>query len=104
MSNLFVGDLILDNHGRECLVFAREMRPSTEWLAEQDDSRIREVEGPWWKAMPLSGGSVIVPNELGAVVRRANVDDLLKLVESQSSEAVGQAMLAELFQQLQLIA
>ena len=102
MPNISIGDLITDNFGRECLVFSKERRPGAQWLAEQADSRVQKAVGPWWKAFPLTGGAVIVADELGEVVRRATVDELLELIESQSSEAAGHAMLIDLFQQMRV--
>jgi len=100
MPPLSIGDLIADNWGRECLVYSKERRPSAKWLAEQDDARVQLAAGPWWKVLPLDGGAVIVPDELGTVVRRATVDDLLRLMESQQTEYAGNATLVELFQAL----
>jgi hypothetical protein len=100
MPSLSIGDLIADNFGRECIVYSKERRPSAKWLAEQEDARVQQAAGPWWKALPLDGGAVIVPDELGIVVRRATVDDVLRLMESQQTEYAANATLVELFNRL----
>jgi hypothetical protein len=100
LPHISIGDLIVDNLGREGLVYAKERRPGAKWLAEQDDVRIRQSAGPWWKVLPLDGGAVIVPSELGTFVRRANVDDLLHLMSSQQTEYAAMGTLVELFKQL----
>lgn len=100
MQNLSIGDLIVDNFGREGIVYSKERRPSVKWLAEQEDVRVQQSAGPWWKVLPLDGGAVIVPAELGTFLRRANVDDLLKVMGSQQTEHAGTVTLVELFKQL----
>ena len=100
MPSLSVGDLILDNYGRECIVWSQEKRPGSKWLAEQEDDLVRRANGPWWKALPLLGGAVIVPDELGSIVRRATVDDLAKLMTFQQTEHAASVTIAELFQTL----
>jgi len=100
MQNLSIGDLIVDNFGREGIVYSKERRPSAKWLAEQEDSRVQQSAGPWWKVLPLNGGAVIVPTELGTFVRRATIDDLLRVVEVQQTEHAGTVTLVELFTQL----
>lgn len=100
MQSLSIGDLIVDNFGREGLVFARERRPSAKWLAEQEDVRVRRSKGPWWKVLTLDGGAVILPAELGTFLHRATVDDLLKVMSAQQTEYAATATLVELFKQL----
>lgn len=100
MTNLSIGDLIMDNFGRECIVYRKERRPSAKWLAAQDDERVRQSLGPWWAALPLDGGAIIVPDELGVVIRRATIDDLLKVMLSMQSEHAGNVTLMEIFQRL----
>lgn len=100
MPSISIGDLIIDHLGREGLVYSKERRPSAKWLAEQEDVRVRQATGPWWKVLPLEGGAVIVPAEMGALVRRAHVDDLLKLMGSQQTEHAATVTLVELFAQL----
>jgi hypothetical protein len=99
MPSLSIGDVILDNWGRECLVYSTERRPGATWLSQQEDVRVQQAAGPWWKALLLDGGVAIVPDELGAFVRRANVD-LTRLFESQQTEQAGAATLVDLFQRL----
>ena len=67
---------------------------------QQEDVRAQRTAGPWWKAMPLDGGAVIVPDDLGTFVRRATVDDLTKLMEAQQTEHAGTVTLVDLFQRL----
>ncbi|WP_172204464.1 hypothetical protein [Niveibacterium sp. COAC-50] len=100
MKSLSIGDLIVDNFGREGIVYSKERRPSAKWLAEQEDSRVKQSPGPWWRVLPLDGGAAIVPAELGTFVRRASIDDLLKLVLAQQSEHAGTVTLLELFKAL----
>lgn len=97
---LSVGDVISDNYGRECLVYSKDRPPSAKWISEQDDVRVQQATGPWWRAMPLDGGAVTVPDDLGTFARRATVDDLIRLMESQKTEHAGSAILSELFQRL----
>ena len=100
MPILSIGDVIIDNYGRECLVYSIERRPSAKWLSEQEDVRAHQATGPWWNAKPLNGGAVLVPDDLGTFVRRATVDDLIKLMEAQQTEHSGTATLVDLFQRL----
>lgn len=100
MQTLSIGDLIVDNYGREGIVYSRERRPNAKWLANQDDVRVQNAEGPWWKVLPLDGGAVILPEDLGNFIRRATVDDLQKLVRAQQSEHAGTVVLTELFKLL----
>ncbi len=100
MRSISIGDLIVDNYGREGLVYSKERRPSAKWIAEQEDVRVHESAGPWWKVLPLNGGAVIVPAELGTFLRRATVDDLLKVMSTQQTEHAGTVTLLELFKQL----
>lgn len=102
IQSISIGDLVLDSFGREGIVFAKQRRPSAKWLAEQGDSRVQQSAGPWWTVLPLSGGSVIVPSELGTFVRRATVDDVLQLIEAQQTEHAGTVTLVSLFEPLRL--
>ena len=100
MTTLAIGDIIKDNHGREGIVFAIERRPGAKWISEQEDARVPHAAGPWWKVLPLDGGAVIVPDDLGVFVRRATVDDLLQLVELQQTDHGGRVTLLDLLEQL----
>src|SRR5690606_3777524 len=100
MQSPSTGDLIVDNFDREGIVYSKERRPSSQWLVEQEDVRVQQSAGPWWKVLPLSGGAVIVPAELCTVLRRANVDDLLKVMNAQQTEYAGTVILGELFKEL----
>lgn len=99
MPKLAVGDLILDNLGREGVVLAPSHSPSPKWLADQDDLRTRSAAGPWWKVAPLDGGGVLVPEDLAVVIRRASVDDVVQLMNSDTSDN-GAAILQHLFAEL----
>lgn len=100
MPNLSAGDVIVDNHGRECLVYSKDRRPSAKWISEQEDVRVQQAAGPRWRAVPLDGGAVIVPDDLGVFARRATVDDLTRLMESQQTKHAGTTILVDLFQRL----
>ena len=103
MPTLSIGDVIIDNYGRECLVYAEDDRPGTKWISEQEDVRVQQAIGPWWRAMPLVGGAVIVPDDLGIFSRRATIDDLTMLMESQQTHQAGTATLVDLFQRLRSV-
>ena len=100
MPNLSIGDLIIDNFDREGIVYSKARRPSAKWLAEQEDVRVQKSPGPWWTVLPLDGGAVIVPTELGTFIRRATIDDLLRVMRAQQTEHAGTVTLIELFEHL----
>jgi hypothetical protein len=100
MATLNIGDVIIDNHDRVGIVFSKERRPSMQWLAQQNDVRTQTAAGPWWKVLPLTGGAVILPDDLGTFVRRATIDDVLSLFDSQYNAHAGQVTLIELLQEL----
>ncbi|AXQ27969.1 hypothetical protein D0B54_04440 [Solimonas sp. K1W22B-7] len=100
MKTFSIGDLIVDNLGREGICLCPEKRPNRQWLAEQEDARMSQATGPWWNVLPVAGGAVIVPEDLGAFLRRATIDDVFQLMESQQSKHAGQYTLDELFQRL----
>ena len=86
MSGLAVGDVIRDNLGREGIVLERARAPNVGWLAEQDDLRVRSAAGPWWNVVPFDGGGVLVPEDLVLVLRRATVDDVVRVMESDMTD------------------
>ena len=100
MTNLAIGDVIIDNLGRAGIVFSVERRPTVEWINQQEDVRMSRAAGPWWNVLPLSGGAVIMPDDLGSFNRRANADDLLQLFDAQQTDHAGRATLLELMAQL----
>ena len=84
---LSVGDLILDNYGREGIDLSLQKAPDKKWLALQEDTRMAGLRaGPWWGVMPLtSGGFVNVPESLATFIRRATVDDAAGIVALRES-------------------
>lgn len=92
---LSVGDLILDNYGREGIVLSSQKPPDTKWLALQEDTRMTGLRAePWWGVMPLtSGGFVNVPESLATFVRRATVEDAAGVVALRESSYVSLAPL-----------
>lgn len=100
MTILNIGDLIVDCYANEGIVLSVARRPSAKWLGVQEDERMRNAVGPWWNVLPLDGGAVMVPDDLGKFVRRATVDDVLKLVDAQQSEHAGQVTAIELLKNL----
>ena len=76
-----MGDLILDNYGREGIDLSLQKAPDKKWLALQEDTRMAGLRaGPWWGVMPLtSGGFVNVPESL------ATVDDAAGIVALRES-------------------
>lgn len=99
MSTLRVGDIIRDNLNREGLVLSPGRRPSSKWLSDQEDSRMRSAVGPWWKVAPFDGGGVLVPEDLALFQRRATVDDVLLVMANDSTDN-GFSTLRHLFDQL----
>lgn len=71
-------DLIKDNHGRLCIVIERDETPGAAWILGQVDKRIRDLPETeiWFKAFPLDGGSVCVPQSLCQRVRKATKKDV----------------------------
>jgi hypothetical protein len=100
MTILNIGDLVVDCYGNEGIVLSTERRPSAAWLGEQSDERMRKAVGPWWNVLPLDGGAVIVPDDLGRFVRRATIDDFLQLIDAQQNEHAGQVTAIELLRNL----
>jgi hypothetical protein len=100
MPRLSIGDLITDSYGRECLVVAKERRPDARWIAQQEDVRMRQAAGAWWKAIPLDGGAVIVADELGTFLRRATVDDVVRVLQVQQTDHAATVTLVDLFDRL----
>lgn len=99
MRTIGVGDVIRDNYGRLGLVLEKGRKPGVRWLAEQEDQRMRTASGPWWHVAPLNGGGVLVPENLAGRVRRATVDDVLKVMSADENDG-GQATLRFLFKSL----
>lgn len=99
MTSLSVGDLIQDNLGRAGIVLSRSRTPSVKWRNAQDDQRMRVTEGIWWRVVPLDGGGILVPEELAHFLRRANVDDIVKVMDGDSTDD-GQATLLFLLAEL----
>ncbi len=96
MRALAVGDLVRDNLGRKGIVIERARKPDSKWLAAQDDRRMRGAVGPWWHVVPLDGGDALVPEDFAKRIRRATVDDVVKLMESDTTDS-GRATLQFLF-------
>jgi hypothetical protein len=96
MAKLNVGDLIVDNHGRKGIVAERATKPPTSWLRAQTDTRMRTARGPWWDVFPLDEGAVLVPDSLARKLRRATVDDVAALLDSEDTDD-GSATLRHLF-------
>ena len=66
----------------DCILIAREPRPSAVWLAEQHDQRCRDhADSQWWSAMPLTGGLLLVPEPLLRLSRVATREDILTAVD-----------------------
>ena len=82
-----MGDLILDNYGREGIILSPQKAPDKKWLALQEDTRMAGLGAdPWWGVMPLtSGGFVNVPESLATFIRRATVDDAAGIVALRES-------------------
>lgn len=100
MKSLATGDIIRDNLGRLGLVLEKARKPGAKWLAEQNDAQMRTASGPWWHVVPLDGGGVLVPEDLARHLRRATVDDVLKVINTDDNDG-GQATLYHLFKSLQ---
>jgi len=85
-----IGDLIIDNYGREGIVLARDKQPGPDWLAIQEDTRMPALaSGTWWLVMPVdSGGGVSVPESLATFVRRATLEDAARVVAVRASSHV----------------
>jgi hypothetical protein len=96
MAKLKVGDLIVDNHGRKGIVAERATKPPMSWLRAQTDTRMRSARGPWWDVFPLDDGAVLVPDSLARRLRRATVDDVVTLMDSDDTDD-GSATLRHLF-------
>lgn len=94
MKTIAVGDLIRDNLGRQGIVIEPARKPDRKWLAIQDDQRMRSAGGPWWRVCPLDGGSTLVPEVLAKRIRRAHVDDIAKVMESDSTDNGRKTLLA----------
>jgi hypothetical protein len=99
MAILAVGDLIVDNLRRRGVVLARTSRPERRWLLDQDDLRMRIARGPWWDVGCLDGGSVVVPESLASRLRRANIDDLAQLVDTEEMDG-GASTMRHLFEHM----
>lgn len=71
------GDLIEDNHARQCIVIERAETPEKHWIDQQRDTRVRNLPANelWFKAYPLEGGSVHVPQSLCKRIRKATKAD-----------------------------
>ena len=96
MAKLKVGDLIVDNHGQKGIVAERVRKPPRSWLRIQTDTRMRTARGPWWDVFPFDGGAVMVPESLARRLRRATVDDVSTLMDSDDTDG-GAATLRHLF-------
>ena len=99
MGKLKVGDLIEDNLGIKGVVVERALKPASTWLRAQDDRRVRTARGPWWDVLPLDGGCVLVPESLARRLRRATVDDVAALMDSDQTDD-GAATLRYLFKNI----
>ena len=97
-------DLIRDNHGREGIVIERAKTPSRAWISDQKDQRVRSLSlrPTWWRVFCVSGGSVIVPEELAQFIRSATLDDARRACECANEPAL--RSLAALFPELVKVA
>lgn len=101
--SLNVRDLIIDNNDREGIVVERVRKPSMKWIRDQADARVREVGATtWWHVLPMSGGSVIVPESLARRVRTATTEDVMRAIEHANFAAI--RTLASLFPELTTLA
>ena len=74
--NLKPGDLIIDNMGREGIVWEEAETPQRGWIGLQNDERVRNVgDCTWWSVIPFTGGSVCVPEPLAKYLRPATTED-----------------------------
>lgn len=76
-----IGDLVVDNYGRKGIVVGQAEYPSQNWLAQQEDMRMRELsknvyKEQWLDILPLDGGGIVAPKSLCKRVRKANKKDL----------------------------
>lgn len=53
------GALVIGPHGHLAIVEGPTGRPSEKWLAEQE-TPLRASDGPYWSALVLTGGAIIV--------------------------------------------
>jgi hypothetical protein len=86
---LRVRDFISDNHMRVGIVVERVERPTTAWIRDQKDQRVRDLsdDEAWWRVLPLEGGSVLVPDSLATRMREATYGDVMKAIESGNDHA-----------------
>jgi len=99
MRPLSPGDLIRDNLGRKGIVAEKARKPNSSWIRAQNDKRVRTARGPWWNVFPLGGGGVLVPESLARRLRRATVDDIAALLDSDGDDR-GAAVLRHLFKHI----
>jgi hypothetical protein len=83
-------DLIIDNWGREAIVVERIPKPTSSWLADQTDSRMREVpfDTTWWKVLGIRGGAGAVAEPLAKFVREATIEDAMRAIEYANEAAM----------------
>lgn len=82
-ASLNIGDLIIDNRGRECIVIAESPPPTDSWLNQQNDSRVRSMKNcRWWQAVPDTGGGVCVPEPLAQHLRAATIEDAKRYAQN----------------------
>lgn len=97
MDEIELGDVVVDNHGREGIVIREDPTPGPRWLADQEDERMRAVSpgARWLAILPLTGGLTLCPESLLQRVRNANESDILNAAEAANEPGV--RYLVELF-------
>lgn len=89
-------DLIVDTYGNRCIVRKRASAPHPKWLARQKDVRLRDPGLlVWWSALPLSGGSACVPDDLVELIGEATGNDVSTAARNGGPTAA--SILKELF-------
>ena len=96
-SAIKLGDVVLDNYGREGIVVREEPSPPQGWLMSQADERLHRLghSERWLGILPFTGGLVLSPESLTERLRAAQREDLLRAVETANSHGV--RYLVELF-------
>lgn len=82
--------------GTEGILVRKESKPTSQWLAAQQDPRSREhAHEQWWAVMPLGGGLLLVPEPVLRSLRVATRGDVLKAADHGNDDA--RRMIAGLF-------
>ncbi len=71
------GDLVIDSYGAKCILLCvYEQIPNDEWLARQQDPRVKKHKnGTWWKTLNVTGGGGVVAEALVNYVSRTSRED-----------------------------